>query len=101
MEVAAILLSCVAAVFLHELGRWDEAEARLGPGEDLVSGVPATLWNLASGLVAVDRGDLAAAARHLATARYLTTQVYDGRINGLLYRGLAEVALWTGEPDEA
>src|SRR5204862_3772276 len=35
------------------------------------------------------------------TARYLSAQIYDGRINGLLYRGLAELALWRNRPDEA
>jgi DNA-binding CsgD family transcriptional regulator len=101
MDVAAVLLSCVSAAFLHELGQWDEADERLGRDDDVVSGVPATLWNLVSGLVAVDRGDLVVAARYLATTRYLSTQLYDGRINGLLYRGLAEAALWAGEPEDA
>jgi DNA-binding CsgD family transcriptional regulator len=54
-----------------------------------------------SGLLAVDRGRLQAARHHLETARYLSTLVYDGRINGLVYRGLAELALWEGQPDDA
>jgi DNA-binding CsgD family transcriptional regulator len=64
-------------------------------------GVTAAVWSLVRGLLDVEKGDLDAGRERLETARYLSAQIYDGRINGLLYRGLAELALWTGRPDEA
>jgi DNA-binding CsgD family transcriptional regulator/tetratricopeptide (TPR) repeat protein len=99
LTVAAILLDCLGAAFLLQLGRWDEAGARLQHADH--SGVTAAVWNLMRGLLAVERGDLDAAREHLETARYLSAQIYDGRINGLLYRGLAEHALWQGRAEEA
>jgi DNA-binding CsgD family transcriptional regulator len=53
------------------------------------------------GMLAVDRGSLVAGREHLETARSLGAQIFDGRINGLLARGLAELALWEGRPDQA
>jgi DNA-binding CsgD family transcriptional regulator len=53
------------------------------------------------GMLAVDRGSLASAREHLETARSLGAQIFDGRINGLLARGLAELELWEGRPDQA
>ncbi|HKA04747.1 MAG TPA: hypothetical protein VKD67_10465, partial [Acidimicrobiales bacterium] len=99
LTVASVLLDCLGAAFLLQLGRWDEAEARLG--SDDAGGVTAAVWNLVRGLLAVERGQFDLAREHLETARYLSAQVYDGRINGLLYRGLAELALWQGRPDDA
>ena len=99
LTVAAILLDCLGAAFLLQLGRWDEARARLQHEDH--SGVTAAVWNLMRGLLAVEQGELDAGREHLETARYLSAQIYDGRINGLLYRGLAEHALWRGRPDEA
>jgi DNA-binding CsgD family transcriptional regulator/tetratricopeptide (TPR) repeat protein len=99
LTVARILLDCLGAAFLLQLGRWDEARARLDQEE--VGGVTAAVWSLVRGLLAVEQGELNAGREHLETARYLSAQVYDGRINGLLYRGLAELALWQGRPDDA
>jgi DNA-binding CsgD family transcriptional regulator/tetratricopeptide (TPR) repeat protein len=99
LTVASVLLDCLGAAFLLQLGRWDEARARLDHEE--VGGVTAAVWNLVRGLLAVEQGELDAGREHLETARYLSAQVHDGRINGLLYRGLAELALWQGRPTDA
>ncbi len=101
MDVAARLLDCLAAGFLHQLGRADEAAAQLGGDERELWGLPAVVVHVVRGLLDVDRGALAAAREHLETARGLGVQIHDGRINGLLYRGLAELALWEGRPTEA
>jgi DNA-binding CsgD family transcriptional regulator len=53
------------------------------------------------GVVAVDRGELASAHEHLEAARGSGARIFDGRINGLLFRALAELALWEGRVDEA
>jgi DNA-binding CsgD family transcriptional regulator/tetratricopeptide (TPR) repeat protein len=101
LDVAALLLDCLAAGFLHQLGRWDEAEARLPVDDADVWGLPAVVVRVVSGLLAVDRGQLDEAEEHLETARALGAQIHDGRINGLLARGRTELALWRGRPDEA
>ncbi len=101
MEVAALLLDCLAAGFLHQLGRWSEAEERLAVDDANVWGLPEVVSQVVRGLVAVERGALEEASEHLETARCLGAQIHDGRINGLLYRGLAELALWQGRTDEA
>jgi DNA-binding CsgD family transcriptional regulator/tetratricopeptide (TPR) repeat protein len=100
LEVAAALLECLAAGFLHQLGRWDEADALLAHGPDLW-GLPGVVTRVVQGLVDVDRGRFGAAREHLEIARGLSIQIHDGRINGLLYRGLAELALWEGRPEDA
>jgi tetratricopeptide (TPR) repeat protein len=101
LDVAALLLDCMAAGFLHQLGRWDEAEARLPVDDAGIWGLPAVVVRVVSGLIAVDRGRLDAAEEHLETARALSAQIHDGRINGLLARGRTELALWRDEPAEA
>jgi DNA-binding CsgD family transcriptional regulator/tetratricopeptide (TPR) repeat protein len=101
LAVAALLLDCLAAGFLHQLGRWDEAEARLPVDDAEVWGLPAVVVRVVSGLLAVDRGELDEAEEHLETARALGAQIYDGRINGLLARGRTELALWRARPEEA
>ena len=101
LEVAALLLDCLAAGFLHQLGRWDEAEARLPLDDADVWGLPAVVVRVVSGLLEVDRGQLDEAEEHLETARALGAQIHDGRINGLLARGRTELALWRGRPEDA
>ena len=101
LDVAALLLDCLAAGFLHQLGRWDEAAARLPVDDADVWGLPAVVVRVVSGLLAVDRGRLDEAEEDLETARALGAQIHDGRINGLLARGRTELALWRGRPDEA
>jgi DNA-binding CsgD family transcriptional regulator len=101
LDVAALLLDCMAAGFLHQLGRWDEAESRLPVDDAGIWGLPAVVVRVVSGLIAVDRGRLDVAEEHLETARALSAQIHDGRINGLLARGRTELALWRDQPGEA
>ena len=101
LDVAAQLLDCMAAGFLHQLGRWPEAESRLQVDERDLWGLPAVVHHVVTGLLDVDLGRPESGREHLETARCLGVQIHDGRINGLLYRGLAELALWEGRPDDA
>jgi DNA-binding CsgD family transcriptional regulator/tetratricopeptide (TPR) repeat protein len=101
MDVAAQLLDAMAAGFLHQLGRWDEAAQLVPTGDAAGWGVPAVVTHLMQGLLDLERGQLAAAREHLETARSLGAQISDGRINGLLYRGLAELAVWESRTDDA
>jgi tetratricopeptide (TPR) repeat protein len=101
MELAGRLLNCLAGGFLSQLGRWQEAEERLQVEEHELWGLLAVANPTVRGLLEVDRGDLAAAREHLETARCLGVEIHDGRIYGLLYRGLAELALWEGRVDDA
>ena len=101
MDVAGQLLDCLAAAFLYQLGRWDEAEARLAVDEHRLWGLSAVVTDVVHGLIDIDRGALASAGERLEAARCLGAQIYDGRINGLLYRGLAELAIWERRFDDA
>jgi DNA-binding CsgD family transcriptional regulator len=101
LDVAAQLLDCMAAGFLHQLGRWPEAEARLQVDERDLWGLPAVVHHVVTGLLDVDLGRSDRSREHLETARCLGVHVYDGRINGLLYRALAELALWEGRRGDA
>jgi DNA-binding CsgD family transcriptional regulator len=101
MELAGRMLDCIAGGFLHLLGRWKEAEERLRVDERELWGLAAVVSPAVRGVLEVDRGDLDIAREHLETARCLGVQIHDGRINGLLYRGLAELAVWEGRPDDA
>ena len=99
MPVLAGVLDGVAAGYCHELGRWDEAEALLAGVEP--TGLPGIVRLLVGGLLDVDRGRLDAAGDALETVRGLTYGLRDGRVDGLLHRGLAERALWRDRPAEA
>ncbi len=99
MPVLAGVLDGVAAGYCHQLGRWDEAEALL-VGVD-PTGLPGIVRLLVGGLLDVDRGRLDAAGDALETVRGLTYGMRDGRVDGLLHRGLAERALWRDRPARA
>jgi DNA-binding CsgD family transcriptional regulator/tetratricopeptide (TPR) repeat protein len=101
LDVAAVLLDCMAAGFLQQLGRWADAEARLPVDAADIWGLPAVIVRVVAGLVAIEQGRLDEAEEALESARGLGAQIHDGRINGLLYRGLAELALWQDRPDDA
>ncbi|HWC67402.1 MAG TPA: AAA family ATPase [Acidimicrobiales bacterium] len=101
MDVAAQLLDAMAAGFLHQLGRWAEAARLLRTSDAAAWGLPAVVTHLMHGLLDVELGRLVSAREHLETARGLGAQISDGRINGLLFRGLAELAVWEGRTDDA
>ncbi len=100
---APTLMGSIGAAALHQLGRWDEAEQLLGDGTAAaeVGGLTAITRTLVAGSVAVDRGDHDQARDDLEIARAWCHQVGDGRLNGLLHRALAELAVWQGRTADA
>ena len=97
------LTGSLGAAALHQLGRWDEADLLLGDAgaAHQTGGLTSVARTLVSGALAVDRGDLDLARDQLEVARTWCHQVGDGRLNGLLHRSLAELALWQGRYDDA
>jgi DNA-binding CsgD family transcriptional regulator/tetratricopeptide (TPR) repeat protein len=97
------LMGSIGAAALHQLGRWDEADRLLGDARQAgdAGGLTAVAHTLVSGVVAADRGDFDRARDELETARAWCHQVGDGRLNGLLHRALAELAVWQGRYDDA
>jgi len=100
---APTLMGSIGAAALHQLGRWDEAEGLLGDGKTAaeVGGLTAITRTLVAGALAVDRGDHDQARNDLEIARAWCHQVGDGRLNGLLHRALAELAVWQGRTADA
>jgi len=100
---APTLMGTIGAAALHQLGRWDEADHLLGDAAAAgdVGGLTAVTRTLVSGVLAVDRGDHDRARDELEVARAWCHQVGDGRLNGLLHRALAELAVWQGRYDDA
>jgi DNA-binding CsgD family transcriptional regulator len=96
-------MGSIGAGALHQLGRWDEADRVLGDAGAAheIGGLTEVARTLVSGAVAVDRGDHDLARDQLEVARTWCHQVGDGRLNGLLHRSLAELALWQGRYDDA
>jgi DNA-binding CsgD family transcriptional regulator/tetratricopeptide (TPR) repeat protein len=97
------LMGTIGAGALHQLGRWDEADRLLGDARLAAEagGLTAVARTLVSGALAVDRGDHDQARDELEVARTWCHQVADGRLNGLLHRSLAELAVWQGRYDDA
>jgi DNA-binding CsgD family transcriptional regulator/tetratricopeptide (TPR) repeat protein len=102
-DAAPTLTGSIGAAALHQLGRWDEADSLLGDDRRAgdAAGLTAVARTLVSGALAVDRGDHDRARDQLETARAWCHQVGDGRLNGLLHRALAELAVWQGRYDDA
>ncbi len=100
---APTLTGSIGAAALHQLGRWDEAEQLLGDGAAAaeVGGLTAITRTLVAGALEVDRGDHDQARDDLEIARAWCHQVGDGRLNGLLHRALAELAVWQGRTADA
>ncbi|HEX6417419.1 MAG TPA: LuxR C-terminal-related transcriptional regulator, partial [Acidimicrobiales bacterium] len=100
---APSLAGSIGAAALHQLGRWDEAERLLGDPRRAadVRGLTGVARTLVAGALAVDRGDHDQARDALEVARCWCHQVGDGRLNGLLHRALAELAVWQGRWDDA
>ena len=97
------LMGTIGAGALVLLGRWDEASRLLGDDRDAgrAGGLTAVARTLVAGSLAVDRGDHDLARDRLELARTWCHQVGDGRLNGLLHRSLAELAVWQGRYDDA
>jgi DNA-binding CsgD family transcriptional regulator/tetratricopeptide (TPR) repeat protein len=97
-DVLAGVLDGLAAGYCHQLGRWDEADELLDTSQ------PRTLEGvvhlIVGGLLDVDRGDFERAGDRLEYARSYTDRIHDGRLDGLVYRGLAERAWWRGRGDD-
>ncbi|HEX6422058.1 MAG TPA: AAA family ATPase [Acidimicrobiales bacterium] len=100
---APSLAGSIGAAALHQLGRWDEAERLLGDPRRAagVRGLTGVARTLVAGALAVDRGDHDQARDALEVARCWCYQVGDGRLNGLLHRALAELAVWQGRWNDA
>jgi DNA-binding CsgD family transcriptional regulator/tetratricopeptide (TPR) repeat protein len=90
MSVLAGVLDAIAAGYCHQLGRWDEAEALLGnPDPQRLDGI---VRLVVGALLDADRGNVDRAGDRLEIVRANTLGLRDGRIDGLLFRGLAERA---------
>jgi DNA-binding CsgD family transcriptional regulator/tetratricopeptide (TPR) repeat protein len=97
------LLACNATEALVALGRWDQAERVSREGLETTSSdatsVPVLLLRAA---LEVGRGDLDAAQARLRTARrLLPAPISEAHKAGPLFAGLAELALWRGDLEQA
>ena len=90
MPVLAGVLDAIAAGYSHQLGRWEDAAELLGDLD------PHRLDGIVQLVVAaqldIDRGDIDRAGDRLELVRANTLGLRDGRLDGLLFRGLAERA---------
>jgi DNA-binding CsgD family transcriptional regulator len=97
-------LACNATEALVALGRWDQAErvSREGlegapPDAASVHVLPLARATLELGLGEFD----AAEARLQTVRRLLPTPIAEAQLAGPLFCGLAELALWRGDPEQA
>jgi ATP/maltotriose-dependent transcriptional regulator MalT len=97
------LLAYVATEALAALGRWGQAEQLSREGlETSPSGPAYVALPLARAALELGLGDLdAAQARLQAVRRLLPGSIPEARNAGPLFCGLAELALWRGDPDQA
>jgi DNA-binding CsgD family transcriptional regulator/tetratricopeptide (TPR) repeat protein len=88
---------------LVALGRWDQAERVSSEGlETAPSDAADVALPLARAALELGRGDLDAAEARLRTVRrLLPAPIPEAQMAGPLYAGLAEVALWHGDLDQA
>ena len=96
-------LAANATEALVALGRWDQAEQVSRQGLEVAASdatsVPVLLLRAA---LELGRGDLdAAQARLQAVRRLLPVPISEAQKAGPLYAGLAELALWRGELEQA
>jgi DNA-binding CsgD family transcriptional regulator/tetratricopeptide (TPR) repeat protein len=96
-------LACNATQALVALGRWDQAERVSRQGlegaPDDATSVPVLLLRAA---LELGRGDLDAAQTRLQTVRrLLPAPIPEAHKAGPLFAGLAELALWRGDLDQA
>jgi DNA-binding CsgD family transcriptional regulator/tetratricopeptide (TPR) repeat protein len=97
------LLACNATQALVALGRWDQAEQvsrealATAPSDPASAGLP-----LVRAALELGRGDLdPAQARLQAVRRLFPASIPAAEKAGPLFGGLAEVALWRGDPEQA
>jgi DNA-binding CsgD family transcriptional regulator/tetratricopeptide (TPR) repeat protein len=97
------LLACNATEALVALGRWDEAEQVSRQAlESSPSGRAHVALPLVRAALELGRGDLdAAQARLQAARRVLPAPIPEAQRAGPLFCGLAELALWRGDPEQA
>ncbi len=97
MPVLAGVLDAIAAGYCHQLGRWAEADALLtNLDPQRIDGI---VQLVVAAALDVDRGDVERAGDRLETVRAATLGLRDGRIDGMLFRGLAERAWSRGHAD--
>jgi ATP/maltotriose-dependent transcriptional regulator MalT len=96
-------LACNATEALVALGRWDQAEQVSRQAlETTPSDAVSVHLLLARAALELGRGDLdAAQARLQAARRVLPAPIPEAQHAGPLFAGLAELALWRGDPDQA
>jgi DNA-binding CsgD family transcriptional regulator len=99
---AARYLMAAAAESLLWAGEWDEAERCLAPGDGAHRhATTLARHHLAVGLLCTGRGDFAAAAEHLDTARTAALVGADLEMRASATAGLSDLAGWQDRPDEA
>ncbi|HEV7808845.1 MAG TPA: AAA family ATPase [Solirubrobacteraceae bacterium] len=95
-------LSINAAEDLFHLGRWGESTRRLDAIDgDGLEPSSRQLWHCVAGRLDVARGRAQAGRAHLDAARALNSVVLIPEQLPSVYAGLAELALWSGRPDDA
>jgi DNA-binding CsgD family transcriptional regulator len=97
------MLANTATEALMALGRWDQAERVSREGLDTSPSGPArVVLSLGRAALELGLGDLdAAQARLQAARRLLLASIPGAQTAGLLFCGLAELALWRGDLDQA
>jgi DNA-binding CsgD family transcriptional regulator len=94
MPVLGGVLDAIAAGYCHQLGRWDDAEALLtNLDHERVDGV---VQLAVAALLDASRGAVERAGDRLEIVRANTLGLRDGRLDGLLFSGLAERAWGRG-----
>jgi DNA-binding CsgD family transcriptional regulator/tetratricopeptide (TPR) repeat protein len=97
------ILACNATVALVDLGRWDEAERVSREG---IEGAPpdaaSVVLPLARVTLELGLGEFdAAEARLQAVRRLFPAPIAEAQMAGPLFAGLAELALWRGDQEQA
>jgi DNA-binding CsgD family transcriptional regulator/tetratricopeptide (TPR) repeat protein len=97
------ILACNATEALVALGRWEEAEEVSREGlEDAPLDAASVELPLARAALELGLGDLDAAEARLQAARQLLpTLIPEAQMVGPLFAGLAELALWRGDLEQA
>jgi tetratricopeptide (TPR) repeat protein len=97
------ILACNATQALVALGRWDQAEQVSRQALETAPSEPASVnLPLARAAFELGRGDLdTAEARLQAVRRLFPASTPEAQRAGPLFHGLAELALWRGQLDQA